>query len=252
MKIVSWNVNGLRSAIKKGFESWLLESKADFVCLQEIKSGPISFSSSLFNQSNYFEYFNSAERKGYSGTAIFTKVKPITFNNSLGFEKFDFEGRFSTLIYENVTIINVYMPHGGRDKKNLEYKLESYEKLLEYLAKIKNENVVLVGDFNIAHGEADLARPRSNIRNIMFTPEERVMLGRLIDLGFDDSFRMFDKKGGNYTWWPYRNDLRKRNVGWRIDYIFVSKSLGSKLVNASILKTITGSDHCPVGIDLRA
>ena len=154
------------------------------------------------------------------------------------------------LKYPDFTLVNFYIPHGGRQKENLSYKLEVYELLLNFLSKIKNQNVIVIGDFNIAHQEIDLARPKDNQKNIMFTPEERRKLDEIIELGFIDSFRIFNKKGGNYTWWPYFVDARERNLGWRIDYIFVSKPLWNKLKGAFILKDVYGSDHCPVGIEL--
>ncbi len=250
MKIISWNVNGLRSVVRKGFKDFLDQSNADFVCLQEIKSDPISIYSGLFDNKKYNEHFNSAVKKGYSGTAIFTNKIPITLSKIIGLKRFEDEGRFIQLNFKNFILINVYMPHGGRDKKNLDYKLECYKKLLDYLNNIKDQNIIIVGDFNIGHTELDLARPKGNIKNIMFTPEERKVLDNLKELGFVDSFREFNKDGGNYTWWPYRIGLRERNIGWRLDYIFVSKSLQPKLLNASILKDTFGSDHCPVSIDL--
>lgn len=248
MKILSWNVNGIRSVFNKGFLDWFNKVKADIVCLQEIKAQEEQIPVELFNLKNYHLYSNQAIRKGYSGVAVFTKQKPIKVDNTLGFKRFDQEGRILKLKYPNFTLINLYLPHGGRDKENLEYKLEAYGHLINYLKRKKNQNIVLTGDFNIAHQEIDLARFKSNKNNIMFTSEERKQIDRLISLGFIDSFRKFNKETGNYSWWPYAHNARQRNIGWRIDYAFVSEKLKSK--DAFILKNALGSDHCPIGVEL--
>lgn len=250
MKIISWNVNGIRAILKTGFWEWFEKTKADFYCLQETKAQPEQISPSLFMPKNYFSFFNSAAKKGYSGVAVYTKIPPLSIELKIGFKRFDNEGRFLKLNYKNFALINIYLPHGGRGKENLGYKLEAYDSLLRYLEKLKNQNVILIGDFNIAHQEIDLARPEQNKNNIMFTPEERKQIDKLIKLGFIDTFRKFHKDGGHYTWWPYSANARQRNLGWRIDYVFVSKSLLPKLKNAFILQEITGSDHCPIGIRL--
>lgn len=251
MRIISWNVNGLRALYKKD-EHWLAKINADIVCLQEIKTQQeqqLSFVS--INPSGYHSYFNPATRKGYSGTAIYTKERPLEIKQKIGLEKFDNEGRILQLEFPGFMLINLYLPHGGRDKSNLSYKLEVYQKLLNYLAKIKNQKIILVGDFNVAHKEIDLARPKQNKNNTMFTPEERKQIDKLIELGFADSFRIFHKEGRNYTWWPYFANTRQRNLGWRIDYVFVSKGLASKVKNAFILSEVMGSDHCPIGISIK-
>ena len=168
----------------------------------------------------------------------------------MGLERFDQEGRILKLKYPDFTLINLYTPHGGRQKENLDYKLKVYNRLLKYLQKFKDRNIILIGDFNIAHQEVDLARPKQNQNNIMFTQEERKRINQIIDLGFLDTFREFHKEGGHYTWWPYFVNARKRNLGWRIDYIFVSKKLVPKLRDAFILSEVMGSDHCPIGIEI--
>lgn len=249
MKILSWNVNGLRSFYKQGYLSWLGQTKAEIICLQEIKvdGGQLPFF--LTNVEDYLFYFNPASRKGYGGVAVYTKEKPLKVISSMGFEKFDKEGRFLQLDYPEFKLINLYLPL-GRGKGNYEYKLSVYEQLLNYLEKIKNEKVIVAGDFNIAHEAIDLARPKQNQKNIMFTLEERKKLNEIVDLGFIDSFRKFHKDGGNYTWWPYFVNARKRNLGWRIDYVFISRSWASFLKDAFILSKVTGSDHCPIGIEI--
>jgi exodeoxyribonuclease-3 len=250
MKIVSWNVNGLRSIYKKGFLKWFNKIKADIVCLQETRVFQKELPLDLLRIKNYHLYFNEAEKKGYAGVAVYTKEKPLKIESKLGLERFDQEGRILKLEYSDFILINLYLPHGGRSKENLDYKLEVYKHLLKYFQKIKDKNVILAGDFNIAHQEIDLARPEENKNNIMFTQEERDQIEKIIKLGFKDSFRMFNKEGGNYTWWPYFVNARERNLGWRIDYIFVSKSLSQNVKNASILKEIMGSDHCPIEIEI--
>jgi exodeoxyribonuclease III len=248
MKIVSWNVNGLRANYKKGFLSWFNKTKAGFYCLQEIRAKEEDLPEDLLNIKGFFSIFNPAQKLGYSGTAIYSKVKPKAVIKEVGFKKFDEQGRFLRADYKDFTLINLYIPHGGRSKEFLDYKLEAYNFLIAYLNNLKDKKVIVVGDFNIAHKEIDLARPNDNKNSIMFTPEERTKIDKIIGLGFIDSFRQFNKKGGNYTWWPYLYNARQRNLGWRIDYVFASKSV--KIEKAFIESEIQGSDHCPVGIEI--
>lgn len=250
MKIISWNVNGLRAVLKRGFLDWLKNSKAGIVCLQEIKLQEKTLPPELTNPAGYFSFFNFAQKLGYSGVAVFSKQKPLTIEKKLGFGRFDEEGRILKLKYPDFTLIILYLPHGGRQKENLNYKLEVYRHLLDYLKKIKNQKVFLIGDFNIAHAELDLARPRENKNNIMFTLEERRQIDKIINLGFCDTFRKFHRDGGHYTWWPYFASARQRNLGWRIDYAFASRKLTPRLKDAFILPGVLGSDHCPVGIEM--
>ncbi len=251
MKIISCNVNGIRAAYRRGFLKWLKDSEADIICLQEVKAQREQFSDDLLKIPGYNFHLNSAIKKGYSGTAVYTKKKPEEAEYKLGLKRFDQEGRIIKLEYSNFTLINVYLPHGGRQKENLDYKLESYKQILNYLKKIKNQNVIFVGDFNIAHQEIDLARPKQNQKNIMFTPEERQQIDKLINLGFMDTFRKFNKETGHYTWWPYAYNARERNLGWRIDYVFASEKMVSKVKDAFILNKIHMSDHCPIGIEIK-
>lgn len=251
MKIISWNINGIRAAYRNNFLTWFKRTKADIYCLQEIKAKEKDIPDKLKNITNYYTYFSFAKKKGYSGVAVFTKQKPISVKTNLGIKKFDQEGRFLQLNFLNFILINIYMPQGDRTKKNIPYKLNTYKKLITYLNKIKNKPVILIGDFNIAHTEIDLARPKDNKNNTMFTPTERQQIDKIINLGFIDSLRQFNKKGGNYTWWPYYYNARQRNLGWRIDYCFLTKKLKNKLKKAFILKNTKGSDHCPIGIELK-
>ena len=251
MKIISWNINGIRAIYKKNFLDWFIATNADIVCLQEIKAQKEQIPSDLLELKNYFFYFNPAIKKGYAGMAVYTKQKPLKVEYKLGLNRFDQEGRILQLEYPSFILINVYLPHGGRQKENLDYKLKVYDYLLEYLQKSKDRNIILIGDFNIAHQDIDLARPRQNQNNIMFTPEERQQIDKIINLGFLDSFREFHKEGSHYTWWPYMAKARQRNLGWRIDYIFISKELTKNLKDAFILSEVMGSDHCPIGIEIK-
>jgi exodeoxyribonuclease-3 len=250
MKIISCNVNGIRAAAKKGLAEFIAAEQPNILCLQEIKANKTDFPAALVEIDGYELYVNSASKKGYSGVAIYTKSKPIAVNNRLDVDKFDSEGRMLELDYDNFVILCLYLPHGGRQKENLEYKLEVYKKLFEKLDSMNNKNVILIGDFNIAHLEIDLARPRQNMKNIMFTPEERAQIDKIINLGFVDSFRKFSDAPGNYTWWPYAFDAKQRNMGWRIDYGFVSKKMAGDLIGAKIYPECNFSDHCPIELEL--
>ena len=248
IKILTWNVCGWRSILRKGFVRQVLRFSPDVICLQEIRTHRIEIPLQ-FVLLGYDVFANYSARRGFHGTAIITKLKPLSIMRSLGYERFDSEGRFLRLDFQGFTLINVYMPHGGRDKRDIEYKLEAYDILLRYLENI-NRDIIIVGDFNIAHKPIDLARPEANENNIMFTLAERKMLDRLVMMGFVDAFRIFNKHGGNYTWWPRAYNARERNIGWRIDYIFVSENLKKNVKKALILSEVTGSDHCPVFIEI--
>ncbi len=251
MTIFSWNVNGLRSVYRHDFLGWIRHYSADIICLQEIKLQEAQVPIDVARLEGYHAYFSFAEKKGYSGVAVFTKSKPLRVTRELGFEQFDREGRFLQLEFPDFTLLNLYMPHGGRMKEKLAYKLACYQRLFEYLGTWGDRPMILLGDFNIAHTELDLARPQGNKDNIMFTPEERQQLDRLVDRGFVDSFRQrHPNENGHYSWWPYGFEARPRNIGWRIDYAFVSKTLAAKTKNAIISPEVLGSDHCPVGVEL--
>lgn len=250
MRMLSWNVNGLRSVYRNGFLSWLKESNADVVCLQEIKLQEDQLPEELLNPVGYHSYFNSADKKGYSGVAIYTRKRPFQIEKILGMTRFDQEGRILKADYSDFSLLNVYLPHGGRQKENLKYKLQAYSMLFKCLNSMQNKKVILLGDFNIAHKEIDLAKPKQNKNNVMFTTEEREQLDKLIELGFVDTFRLFCQESGYYSWFPYGFDAKKRNLGWRIDYAFVSKDLKPRIKNSSILREITGSDHCPILVEI--
>jgi exodeoxyribonuclease-3 len=250
MTIYSWNVNGLRSVHKKGFLEWFKKTKPDIVCLQEIKIQEDQIPEEILAIKGYTQYYNTGGRKGYAGVAVYTKKEPKKVETLLGFERFDREGRFLRLDYDDFILIALYIPQGARDKRDMGYKLEVYDVLLKYLGKLKNKKVIVIGDLNIAHTELDLARPRQNVKNTMFTPEEREKIDAIMRLGFVDTFRMFNKEGGNYSWWPYFANARERNLGWRIDYVLASKLLVVSIKKAFIAPAIKGSDHCPVGIQV--
>ena len=251
MQILSWNVNGIRAVYRKNFLGWLTRSLADIVCLQEIKAQEDQIPPDLLAPADYLVYVNPARRKGYAGTLIYTKQKPNKIKTNWNLKRFNSEGRILELHYPRFILINLYLPHGGRQKENLDYKLQVYQCLLRHLKRLKDKKVVLIGDFNIAHQEIDLARPKDNQNNTMFTSLEREQIDKIIALGFTDTFRKLHRKGGShYTWWPYFYNARSRNLGWRIDYAFISRPLAPRLKKAFILPKVIGSDHCPIGIEI--
>jgi len=249
MKIVSWNVNGLRSAHRQGFMDWLEGAAPDILCLQEIKCQEDQLLEGLLRPLGYHAFYNCAAKKGYSGVAVYSRAEPVATHQELGLGRFDFEGRLLRLDFSDFTLLNLYLPQGGRQKENLAYKLAVYERLLGYVSVLPG-NVVLAGDFNVAHQEIDLARPRQNRDNIMFTPEERRQLDGLANLGFMDSFRRFHTEAGRYSWLPYIKSARQNNVGWRLDYIWVSRELAPRLTGADIAGDVVMSDHFLVWAEL--
>jgi exodeoxyribonuclease-3 len=256
MQIITWNVNGIRSVYRKGFLDWFGSEDPDILCLQEIKAKPhqlpeeLKMKDDLFEDTDYTVFFNPAQKPGYSGTAIYSKSEPENTTQSLGFEKFDREGRFLTADYQDFKLVNVYMPHGGRDKENLDYKLKAYKKLLQYIKEHQNRNIIICGDLNIAHDERDLARPDDNKTNIMFTEKEREIIEEILRLGFCDTFREVHPEADSYSWFPYAHNAKERNLGWRIDYIFIPENLRKKITTAQIKKSVDMSDHCPVSLAL--
>ncbi len=250
--LVSWNVNGIRAALKKGFLALLLEQKFDNVCIQETKASPDKLPREAKNIPGYYNYFVSAEKKGYSGVGIFSKRKPLNVENGMGIEKFDREGRFLRVDYEDFTLMNIYFPNGKASQERLDYKMAFYDAFFDYANALKAEGrkLVICGDVNTAHKEIDLAHPRENETISGFLPEERAWVDRFLDAGYIDTFRIFNREGGNYSWWSVRTRARERNVGWRLDYFFVTENLRENVRSASIYSEITGSDHCPVGLEL--
>ena len=249
MKLISWNVNGLRAIYKKGFIDIFKNLDADIFCIQETKmqEGQIEL-----DLKEYFEYYNYAERKGYSGTAIFTKVKPINIFYGIGIEEHDKEGRVITLEFEKIYMVNCYTPNSGRELARLPYRMEWEEAFAKYIKKLdKLKPVILCGDLNVAHNEIDLKNPKSNRKNAGFTDEEREKIDELIKSGFTDTFRkLYPDKEGAYTWWSYMRNARMNNAGWRIDYFLISDRINANIKDAYIYSDIMGSDHCPVGLEI--
>ena len=249
MKFISWNVNGLRACITKGFEDFFNDIDADIFCLQETKlnDGP-----SVFSPDGYYAYWNYAEKKGYSGTAIFTKKEPLAVTYGLGIEEHDQEGRLITLEFEDFYFITVYVPNSKRELLRLDYRMVWEDDFLEYIKALDEKKpVIYCGDLNVAHKEIDLKNPKTNHFNAGFTDQEREKIGNVLNSGFTDTFRYFyPEKEAVYSWWSYMFKSREKNAGWRIDYFITSASLNDKLIDAKIHTDIMGSDHCPIELDI--
>jgi exodeoxyribonuclease-3 len=252
MKIISWNVNGLRAIHKKGFLEWVAQADPDILCLQETKAQPEQLPEELLKLDHYHPYFSPAARRGYSGVALYSKVKPAKVQNGFGVDVFDREGRTIIADFKEFILINVYFPNGGASVERLHFKLNFYDAFLDYIddLKEKGKKLIICGDVNTAHKEIDLARPKENQHTSGFLPKERAWIDKLIDHGFIDTFRMFNQGGENYTWWDYKTRSRERNVGWRLDYFFISENLKKKVKSSPILSDVMGSDHCPVGLEI--
>lgn len=253
MRILSWNVNGIRAVQKKGFLEWLDRESPDILCVQETKAHPDQLDVFLLNPPGYHVYWNSAERKGYSGVATFTRKKPERVQCGFGVSRFDSEGRVLITEFPEFVLLNIYFPNGGRGPERVQYKLEFYEETLRIVEKLKAEgkNVIISGDYNTAHRPIDLARPEANQKVSGFLPEERAWLDKWINHGQIDIFRKFNPHPEQYTWWDMKTFARERNVGWRIDYHFVTPKLVSSVQDATIHPDVMGSDHCPIGLKLK-
>ena len=248
MKLLSWNVNGLRAVLKKNFNEFLAAESPDILAVQETKCAPADV---VCEWPGYHVFWSSAEKKGYSGTAIFTRSKPLNVREGIGVEEHDREGRVLTAEYDSFFLVNVYVPNSKRELERLPYRQEWDRAFLRHLQKLDaSKPVVFCGDFNVAHQERDLARPKQNTRTHGFTAEERAGFQGFIDAGFVDSFREFEQGSGHYTWWSLMAGARPRNIGWRIDYFLASKLLVPNLTRAWIMSEVMGSDHCPVGLEL--
>jgi exodeoxyribonuclease-3 len=253
LKLISWNVNGIRAVAKKGLLEWLKRESPDIFCVQETKAWEEQLEDSLININGYFSYFSKPLRKGYSGVAVYTKIKPLSVQFGLGIPEFDTEGRTLILEFENFTLFNIYYPNGKQNPERLKYKLnfyEAFQNVVEDLLR-QNKKIVICGDVNTAHKEIDLARPKENANVSGFLPEERAWIDRFLNTGFIDTLRMFNDKPEVYTWWDMVTRARERNVGWRIDYFFISENLRNNITNAFTMPDIMGSDHCPIGIELK-
>ncbi|MCS1410639.1 MAG: Exodeoxyribonuclease [Verrucomicrobia subdivision 3 bacterium] len=251
MKLVSWNVNGIRAALKKGFLDQLDKFGADVICLQETKAMQEQVADVDWPP-GYHQFWNAAEKKGYSGTAVFAKEKPEDVTFGMGVKAHDQEGRVINVEYGDFYLVNVYTPNSQNELARLDYRTQEWDVAFrEHVKKLeKRKPAIFCGDLNVAHQEIDLARPKFNTRNAGFTQEERDSFAKHLEAGFVDTFREFEKDGGHYSWWSYRANARAKNIGWRIDYFCVSESLRSRLESAAIMPEVMGSDHCPVVLEL--
>ncbi len=250
MKLISWNVNGIRACLNKGFEEFFKQINADIFCIQETKC-QIDQVDLKFD--GYFSYWNSAEKKGYSGTAIFTKKEPKSVTYGIGIEEHDKEGRVITLEFEDFYMVNIYTPNSKRELERLEYRQIWEDEIRKYLLELNNKKpVIMCGDLNVAHEEIDLKNPKTNRHNAGFTDEERSKMTELLNSGFTDTFRfLYPNRENAYSWWSYMGHSREKNVGWRIDYFIVSNSISKNIKEAEIYNNILGSDHCPVGLEIK-
>ena len=249
MKLISWNVNGIRACVNKGFNEFFNKIDADIFCVQETKcqEGQIEL-----EFKGYKSFWNSAEKKGYSGTAIFTKIDPVSVRYGIGIEEHDKEGRVITLEFEKFYMVNIYTPNSKRELERLDYRQVWEDEIRKYLLKLnETKPVIMCGDLNVAHKEIDLKNPKTNRRNAGFTDEERNKMTELLNAGFIDTFRyLYPDKEEQYSWWSYMGKAREKNVGWRIDYFIVSKDIKDKIIDAKIYPEVMGSDHCPVGLEM--
>ncbi len=255
LKLLCWNVNGLRAVANKGFLEWLHEEKPDILCLNETKAQPEQLDQALREPEGYHVDWSNPEKKGYGGVATFTREKPLRVEkdfSSHGIE-FDVEGRIILTEYPCFVLLNIYFPNGKKDETRLKYKMDFYEAFLRFAEALrkKQPNIIICGDFNTAHKEIDLARPKENEKVSGFLPIERAWMDRFVACGYVDTFRQFNQQPAQYSWWDMKSRARERNVGWRIDYFFVTKNLAPSVTKAYIMPEVTGSDHCPVGIVLR-
>ena len=253
MKITTWNVNGYRAVLRKEALNWVPEVDPDVLCLQEIKVQLDQISEEEAQLDGYQGVWNSAERKGYSGTATFHKADPVAVEKGIGIEQFDIEGRVIRSQFEDFYLYNIYFPNGGQENKRVPFKLEFYEELLKICDELhqSGKKIIITGDFNTAHNEIDLANPKSNEKNTGFLPEERVWIDTYLQNGFADAFRELYPDQEAYTWWTYRSNARARNVGWRLDYFLVSEGLMERVDDVVVHGDIMGSDHCPVSLILK-
>lgn len=250
-EIISWNVNGIRAIERKGILPWITDNGAQIVCLQETKIQEDQLTPQMKNPEGWYNYWASAEKKGYSGVAVYSREKPLGVR-PMGIPKFDSEGRVLVLDYPSFTLINAYFPNSQEKGARLDYKIEFCDAMLDLAAELvsKGRDLVICGDYNIAHKAIDLANPKANEKNPGYLPEERAWMEKFTSSGFVDSFRMFNSEPGQYSWWSYRFKARENNVGWRIDYHCVNEAFRTKVLSADILSQVMGSDHCPVSITL--
>jgi exodeoxyribonuclease-3 len=252
-KLLCWNVNGIRAVRGKGFLDWFYKESPDILCLQETKAHLDQLDADLKEPDGYHTYWNYPERKGYSGVAIFTREEPLNIRYDMGETELVLEGRVIVAEYPEFTLMNIYFPNGKKDQERLDYKMTFYDVFLQHADTLKEagRKLVVCGDLNTAHNEIDLARPKENSKISGFLPEERAWMDRFVAHGYIDTFRHFNKEPNQYTWWDLKSGARERNVGWRLDYFFVSENLLPSVARAFIMPDVMGSDHCPVGIVLK-
>ena len=253
VKILCWNVNGIRAVSRAGFLEWLYKESPDVICLQETKANPDQLSEEQKQPKGYYAYWNYPERKGYGGVATFTQEKPMDVQKGFGIPKFDVEGRVIVTKYPQFTLFNIYFPNGKKDAIRLQFKMDFYDAFLDFVKPLqkKGEKLVLCGDVNTAHREIDIARPKENEKFSGFLPMERAWIDKFIAHGWIDTFRYFNKEPNQYSWWDLKTRARERNVGWRIDYFFLTENLLPSISKAFIMSDVVGADHCPIGIMLK-
>lgn len=254
MKIYSWNVNGLRAAVRKNFLDFLSKEDPDILAIQETKLQEEQIPQEIKDQIQYHKYWNFAQKKGYSGVTVFSKLEPEKVEYSIGDPAYDKEGRLLILHFPDFVFINCYFPNGKMSEERLQFKLNYYDKMFELMQKLREEgkNVIVCGDYNTAHKEIDLANPKDNEDTSGFLPIERAWLDKLVENDWIDTFRHYNQEPKQYSWWTYRFGARRRNIGWRIDYFFVNKEFMAKVKDAFIKQEIMGSDHCPIGIEIKS
>ena len=252
IKLLCWNVNGIRASRRSGFLEWLYHESPDVLCVQETKAEPAQLDEDLREPHGYYTYWNFPERKGYSGVATFTKEKPHRVQKDFGMESFNTEGRIIVTEYHEFVLFNVYFPNGKKDETRLKYKMDFYDAFFDFIEPLRKsgKKLIICGDYNTAHNEIDLTRPKENATVSGFLPMERAWLDKLVAHGYIDTFRHFNQEPNHYTWWDLKTRARERNVGWRLDYFVITENLLPALSKAFIMPEVMGSDHCPIGIIL--
>jgi exodeoxyribonuclease-3 len=254
IKLISWNVNGIRSLLKRGFMDWLNKESPDVLCLQETKATPDKLPEELLKPQGYLTYWNYPQKKGYAGVATFSKVKPMDVQTGFGTPEFDIEGRVLITEHPGFTLFNFYFPNGKQSAERLKFKMDFYDAFLNYVEPLrrKGEKLIICGDVNTAHKEIDIARPKENSKLSGFLPEERAWIDKFVARGYIDTFRYFNKEPNHYTYWDIKTGARERNVGWRIDCFYVTENLKDQLVKSVMLPDVMGSDHCPIMLEVKA
>ena len=253
IKLISWNVNGIRAVEKKGFVDEMLKWDADVICLQETKASEDQLSEAILNINGYKSWWHSGEKKGYSSVSIYSRLEPIAVHKGLGIEAFDKEGRVIIAEYEDFYIVNCYFPNSQAEIKRIDYRLAFGDALIEKLrTDFAGKTQLICGDYNVAHKAIDLARPKPNVGKPGYSIEERTWMDKFIGIGYVDTFRMFNQEANQYSWWSYRGGARSKNVGWRLDYFCVDSDSKAKVTNATIMQEVMGSDHCPVTVDVQS